>query len=84
MTTLVHGGMLCGRGLDAEPCKEEDIPTWNNPFTGNEEPNPYTDFMKVCIRGAKNIFVSANLVFLPKIFCQTTGFSTIFLHYIIV
>ena len=35
-------------------------------------------------RGAKNIFVSAKLVFLAKIFCQTTRFSTFFQHYIIV
>ena len=48
-TTLVHGGLLCGRGIDAKiPCKEEDLPTWNNPFSGKEEPNPYVDFMKVC------------------------------------
>ena len=48
-TTLVHGGLLCGRNADGEPCKEEDLPTWQNPFSGKEEPNPYVDFMKVIL-----------------------------------
>ena len=37
----------------------------------------------MCARGAKNNFVSAKLVFLTKIFCQTTGFLAFFQHYII-
>lgn len=46
-TTLVHGGLLCGRNPDDEPCKDEDLPTWHNPFSGQDEPNPYVDFMQV-------------------------------------
>ena len=45
-TTLVHGGLLCGRP-EGDPCADEDLPLFRNPITQEDEPNPYIDFMQV-------------------------------------
>ena len=46
-TTLVHGGLVCGRP-EGTPCnKFKDLPKWVNPITNKLEANPFVDFMQV-------------------------------------
>ena len=55
-TTLVHGGLLCGRP-EGDPCEDEDLPLWKNPLSQDLEPNPYADFMQV------QKFIASRLIF---------------------
>ena len=67
--TLVHGGMLCNRPDNNKKCdKEEDIRTWENPFSGNTEPNPYVDFLKV--REVNQWWLWVNKTLLPNVRVQ--------------
>ena len=72
MTTLVHGGLTCGRpgdGKEDTRCKEEeDLPTWSNPFTGRTEYNPYVDFMKV--REVNHWWLWLNKTLIPNVRVQ--------------
>ena len=68
-TTLVHGGMLCDRPGEGNPCdKEEDIPTWWNPQAGRMEPNPFVDFLKV--REVNQWWQWLNTTLLPNVRVQ--------------
>ena len=46
LNTLVHGGILCGRGNN-EPCEEGDYPTYVHPNTGEDIENRWKDFYQV-------------------------------------
>ena len=68
-TTLVHGGMLCDRPGEGNPCdKDEDIPTWWNPQAGRMEPNPFVDFLKV--REVNQWWQWLNTTLLPNVRVQ--------------
>ena len=68
-TTLVHGGMLCDRPGEDNPCdKDEDIPTWWNPQKGEMEPNPFVDFLKV--REVNQWWQWLNTTLLPNVRVQ--------------
>ena len=68
-TTLVHGGMLCDRPGEGNPCdKEEDIPTWWNPQAVRMEPNPFVDFLKV--REVNQWWQWLNTTLLPNVRVQ--------------
>ena len=65
---IVHGGLTCGRTEEAEPCKKEDLPTWHNWMSGQEEPNPWVDFMQ--IRDMNQWWMWVNTTLIPNVRVQ--------------
>ena len=43
----VHGGLLCGRPDEPACDPDEDLAPWKNPYTGENDPINYIDFMQV-------------------------------------
>ena len=66
--SIIHGGLTCGRTEEAERCKEEDLPTWHNWMTGEEEPNPWVDFMQ--IRDMNQWWMWVNTTLIPNVRVQ--------------
>ena len=66
--SIVHGGLTCGRTEEAEECKDEDLPTWHNWMSGQEEPNPWVDFMQ--IRDMNQWWMWVNTTLIPNVRVQ--------------
>ena len=66
--SIVYGGLSCGRTEEDEKCKDEDLPTWHNWMTGEEEPNPWVDFMQV--RDMNQWWMWVNTTLIPGVRVQ--------------
>ena len=77
-TTLVHGGLHCGRTEDAEPCHMDDLPKRTDPLSGKQVPNPFVDFMKV--HEVNQWWLWVNSTLLPNVRVQNWSVKILFFH----